>query len=95
MESDKGPDPGSFEPEFVIADDDSVSRSSTPLPLDQRSGRPAADSSSREDYPDHDRDAPKAYDEAVGKVSSLEELPTEVRVKLRRLDKLESRYHGK
>ena len=85
----KGPDPSAFEPEFVI-DDDDLSRSGTP--------KPAADPEAVREKPN--QDPPTENDSASPHGAQEEspqrstELPTEVRVKLRKLDKLESRYHG-
>lgn len=40
------------------------------------------------------RDKPSAASDSTHDTITPSELPTEVRVKLRRLDKLEGRYHG-
>ena len=90
----KGPDPAEFEPEFVI-DDDATSRSATPRsgtprPADDRNGTPVAGRSTREDANPDTSEAGTTADEP--RLSS--DLPTDVRVKLRKLEKLESRYHG-
>jgi hypothetical protein len=88
------PDPTEFEPEFAIADDDTSGRSSTPQPEssaasdgpglgDAAAGKGSGASTPRE-----------SGSTSQDRASSIE-LPTEVRVKLRRLDKLESKYHGK
>lgn len=88
----KGPDPADFDPEFVIEDDD-LSRSGTPRPPVDRNGGAAAEKASeggpRESRLDNN-EAAASTDEP--RTSS--DLPTDVRAKLRKLDKLESRYHG-
>lgn len=87
----KGPDPS----EFVIEDDDSLpSRAATPKP-------PAKDGSdettvdraqaANENAP-ADKDAGSG--EKAAEAKAPEELPQDVRLKLRKLEKLESRYHG-
>ena len=87
------PDPADFEGDFVIEDDE-PSRSGTP--------RPGADSSGEGGQ--GRRDASKTRPVADGSAdpakeseptSTAAELPTDVRVKLRKLDKLENRYQGK
>ncbi|KAJ9621352.1 Golgin imh1 [Taxawa tesnikishii (nom. ined.)] len=86
----KGPDPS----EFVIEDDDSLpSRAATPKP-------PAKDGSdettvdraqaANENAP-ADKDAGSG--EKAAEAKAPEELPQDVRLKLRKLEKLESRYH--
>jgi hypothetical protein len=87
----KGPDPAEFEPEFVVGDDDSVagdgeSRSGTPVPKTKN------EKGEGEEEPLADDAAEKKPEIEVPRQST--ELPTEVRVKLRKLDKLESRYQG-
>ncbi|KAI9820314.1 MAG: hypothetical protein M1827_005936 [Pycnora praestabilis] len=74
------PDPSEFDPEFVIEDEDVTSRAATPVLGKERSEGAEGD-------------------DVVGKGKPLAEepeaspeLPTEVRAKLRKLEKLESRY---
>ena len=87
----KTADPAEFEPDFVVGDDDMPSRSGTPRPLE-----PKTQASSMEPSADLKLDA--AESSAQDKIASRDpiaiELPTDVRVKLRKLDKLESKYHG-
>lgn len=91
----KSPDPSEFEPEFVIGDDDTASGAATPL----REPEKTEEAVSGEDG----NEKPLAAEEGETKPTPLEdspmqtstELPTEVRVKLRKLDKLESRYQGR
>ena len=89
--SRKSPDPAEFEPEFVIGDDDMPSRSGTPRPVE-----PKRRISSSGSGPDSNQDATNgpAQENSANKDSAAVELPTDVRVKLRKLDKLESKYHG-
>ncbi|KAL8937369.1 MAG: hypothetical protein Q9216_004457 [Gyalolechia sp. 2 TL-2023] len=88
-------DPADFEPEFVIDDLDVPSRSATPRPAPARS-----ESSAKEparEVTEEARDGGDTYGKAVpdGLPAAPPELPTDVRVKLRKLEKLEGRYHGK
>lgn len=88
----KGPDPAEFEPEFVIGDSDVPSRSGTPRPALTRSEsvtRQAAEP--KENLRDDREKSEKTVADNV--VETPQELPTDVRVKLRKLEKLESRYH--
>ena len=87
----RAPDPAEFEPEFVIGDDELPSRSVTPRPAE-----PKRHTSSSESTPDSNADATNgiAQENSATKDSAAVELPTDVRVKLRKLDKLESKYHG-
>ncbi|KAL8790560.1 MAG: hypothetical protein Q9195_006304 [Heterodermia aff. obscurata] len=86
----KAPDPAEFEPEFVVGEDDMPSRSGTPRPAE-----PKRQTSSSESAPDSNPDAVNgvAQEKPATKDSVVVEVPTDVRVKLRKLDKLESKYH--
>jgi hypothetical protein len=98
----RGPDPTEFEPEFAIGDDDAstlVSRSSTPKPESTE----ASDNAKGEKSVEKSGEAEGAADNTVnGKDNApakesgqpSAELPPEVRAKLRKLNKLESRYQG-
>ena len=88
----KAPDPADFEAEFVI-DDEELSRSGTP--------KPAADGNRRDGVEDAAASRPAVVEnEQENSTKEAEpalqgdELPTDVRVKLRKLDKLEGKYHG-
>ncbi|KAL2058151.1 hypothetical protein ABVK25_001769 [Lepraria finkii] len=87
----KGPDPADFEPEFVIDDDEAsrtgTPRSGTPRPAGDRNGTTAVGKSTQEDATLETGEA------AADEPRSSSDLPTDVRVKLRKLEKLESRYH--
>ncbi|KAL8879993.1 MAG: hypothetical protein Q9198_002506 [Flavoplaca austrocitrina] len=89
----KGPDPSDFEPEFVLDDADGLSRSSTPKPALPRSESTTKDPprNSAEETQNGEGIAGKALQD--GLTAAPQELPTDVKVKLRKLDKLESRYH--
>ncbi|KAL8669381.1 MAG: hypothetical protein Q9168_006028 [Polycauliona sp. 1 TL-2023] len=91
--SGKGPDPSDFEPEFVLDDSDVLSRSSTPKPALARSDSSTKDPlrTSGEEAQDAESTAGKASQDEPS--ATPQELPTDVRVKLRKLEKLESRYH--
>ncbi|KAF7122358.1 hypothetical protein CNMCM5793_000383 [Aspergillus hiratsukae] len=86
------PDPNEFEAEFAIGDDEGSSRSVTPR-LESAGGSETASGK------DVGEDKPSTDEPSAGKeVPTTEgnqltsELPPEIRVKLRRLTKLESRY---
>ncbi|KAL8656923.1 MAG: hypothetical protein Q9226_002429 [Calogaya cf. arnoldii] len=91
--SGKGPDPSDFEPEFLVDDPDLPSRSTTPRPAPARS-----ESSTKDNVQDTAKEAQNG-ESIAGKpplddsTANPQELPTDVRVKLRKLEKLESRYH--
>ncbi|KAJ5152620.1 uncharacterized protein N7482_009098 [Penicillium canariense] len=100
----RGPDPKEFEAEFAIGDDEESSRSVTPRLETPDNGSEATtvvegDAEDREDKsktkiaPDEsEKDAARAPDTESTSLAPTE-LPAEVRGKLRRLDKLEARYH--
>lgn len=88
----RGPDPTEFEPEFAIGDDDS-SRSGTPR-VD--SPAPSEGQPSNDAEKSTEESAKESVPEPQAQVNQApSELPPEIRVKLRRLDKMESRYHGR
>jgi chromosome segregation ATPase len=87
INADKGPDPADFEPDFAIGDDDSAvpSRVATPKPQpDQPSGDKAKD--------DGDN-ATSAHSNGSSEPTTTEpELPSDVQTKLKKLERLESKY---
>jgi hypothetical protein len=88
----RGPDPKEFEqPEFLIEDEDGSSRAVSPRPPEkaEEEGIAGRTSESAESQGQVGNSAEKASE----KLAALE-LPTDVRAKLRKLDKLESRYQG-
>ncbi|OQV10479.1 hypothetical protein CLAIMM_14470 [Cladophialophora immunda] len=101
--TDRGPDPSEFEPEFAIGDDESAvpSRAATPRPegtgkekeqvkeKDIPASEDALDTQSLAEFADN-----KVSDANGTATTSLrpQDLPTDVRVKLRRLDRMESKY---
>ena len=90
----KGPDPSEFEPEFIIADSDPPSRVGTPRPALTIPGSPSKESS-QDVLPEAKAGEEEQTRTADNDLRSTPvELPTDVRVKLRKLEKLESRYHG-
>ncbi|KAL9025448.1 MAG: hypothetical protein Q9196_005729 [Gyalolechia fulgens] len=84
-------DPAEFEPEFVIDDSDVPSRSGTPRPAPESAAKEAA-----REVTEEARDGEETHEKALqdGLSAAPPELPTDVRVKLRKLEKLEGRYHG-
>ncbi|KAL9604355.1 MAG: hypothetical protein Q9219_000543 [cf. Caloplaca sp. 3 TL-2023] len=91
--SGKGPDPADFEPECVIDDSNPPSRSGTPKPGPARSESSTKDAvqEAPEEAGHGEEQAEKVADSS--QAAAPAELPTDVRVKLRKLEKLESRYH--
>ncbi|KAI4170821.1 MAG: hypothetical protein LQ343_004710 [Gyalolechia ehrenbergii] len=86
-------DPAEFEPEFVIDDSDVPSRSGTP-----RSAPARSESSIKEparEVTEEARDGEETHGKAIqdGQSAAPSELPTDIRMKLRKLEKLEGRYH--
>ena len=84
----KGPDPAAFEPDFVI-DDEEPSRSATPTP--NAEGKTTGGSAEAAGSTANMALQPSGEDDPQRRSG---ELPTEVRVRLRKMDKLESRYQG-
>lgn len=92
----RGPDPTEFEPEFAIGDDDSSSRSGTPRP--ESSGAP--ENTQGENAEQSEGPGENAMNEKEGapeaeSAPTTPELPPDVKAKLRRLAKMESRYQGR
>ena len=92
----RGPDPKDFEPEFVIDDEDTPSRSSTPKPTQIRNEvvRAVEQDAERALAQDGGLQATDEKSAETAAPTVAQELPTDVRVKLRKLEKLESRYQG-
>ena len=90
----KGPDPLEFEPEFIIDGDSTPSRSNTPRPSQGLGSDAAANGAPAEAPPEHNIKVSQEEDGEKDAPASSAELPTDVRVKLRKLEKLESKYHG-
>ncbi|MCJ1389907.1 hypothetical protein MMC18_002764 [Xylographa bjoerkii] len=91
---EKGPDPKEFEPEFVIENEDVVSRSGTPRPVQARDGEAQSSEAGVEKTAAANVDRQSEEDRVSEKVpqEAALEVPTDVRVKLRKLERLESRY---
>ena len=85
--SGKGPDPSTFEADFVIGEDE-PSRSGTPRPVTEEEGSKEKLQREMNLYGKSDSQDGSPHTEPP-----RIELPTDVRVRLRKLDKLESRYH--
>lgn len=86
----KGPDPSEFDPEFVIGDEDEQpSRAGTPRPKEKA---PAAEGAGEGEGERKD-DGKEA--ETQDKPDKAPEIPPEVQVRLRKLDKLEPKYTGR
>ena len=93
--SQRGPDPAEFDPEFVVGDEDVPSRAGTPRPTQSKSEVNMEGESVKEKAIAADANGGLGEGELKDGVGSVvPELPTNVRVKLRKLEKLESRYQG-
>ncbi|KAJ5885481.1 hypothetical protein N7495_009991 [Penicillium taxi] len=97
----RGPDPKEFEAEFAIGEDEESSRSATPqvgtpdassevTTSVETDGAEQPDGQTKPDTTDKGTTSPL---EIEGSKAVTPDLPVEVKAKLRRLDKLESRYH--
>ena len=89
----KGPDPAEFESEFVI-EDDGPSGSGAPRAVAGHNGVASTEKGSRENSSSENNQGTAETTASTDEPRSSSELPTDVRVKLRKLEKLESRYHG-
>ena len=92
----RGPDPKEFEPEFVIDDQDTPSRSTTPKPTQTRNEgvRNVESGAEKALAQDGGLQAEDQKGAEAATPATAQELPTDVRVKLRKLEKLEFRYQG-
>ena len=95
--NEKGPDPSEFEPEFAIGDDDSavLTRISTPLPEAQSGevAQPPEEQQEEEGAERKDADGkPQETNGSPAPVHRTPELPTEVCVRLKKLERLEAKY---
>jgi hypothetical protein len=92
----RGPDPKEFEAEFTIGDDDESSRSGTPQTDTPETASEV--SASKGEGEMVDGKPAETPEKEMGQETETKEtppvLPPDVRAKLRRLDKLESRYQG-
>ena len=86
----KGPDPSEFESEFAIEDEDSRKSGPSKSQVNQNGGsKTMQETASQKSGQETDETSTSA-----GEASALPDLPADVRDKLRRLEKYESRYHG-
>ena len=89
-----GPDPSEFESELVLDGEDVPNRSETPKPIPRGDGITTESESSKEEKSGLSSIGNEENPAVADGISSSQGLPTDVRVKLRKLDKLESKYHG-
>lgn len=89
----KGPDPADFESEFVI-EDDGPSGSGTPRTVAESNGVASIEKAPRETSSSENNQGTAETTASADEPRLSSDLPTDVRVKLRKLEKLESRYHG-
>ncbi|KAJ9602827.1 Golgin imh1 [Cladophialophora chaetospira] len=105
--NEKGPDPSEFEPEFAVGTDESAvpSRVATPQPPTEVPNKEKEQETQKEPLPDHDglSTSSTVVEAAEGKAPDTngttttghlrpQDLPTDVRVKLRKLERMESKY---
>lgn len=94
----RGPDPNEFDSEFVVGEDDagSESTSGTPKmkPLDGENKDAAASTPGANPSANTGNGSGSQRNSTDATNAQKFDLPTDVRVRLRRLDKLESRYQG-
>lgn len=90
----RGPDPSEFENAFVIEDDsEEPSRAGTPA-IGEEKAAAMAESNATGEAGALGESNEKVAEKAVEAPPKAPELPTEVRTKLRKLEKLESKYQG-
>jgi hypothetical protein len=91
----RGPDPSEFENAFVIEDEsEEPSRVGTPSVGEEKAAAMAEGNTIAETAVSGDG-REKVVEMAVEASPKAPELPTEVRTKLRKLEKLESKYQGR
>lgn len=88
--SGRGPDPSEFDPDFVIGEDDEPSRAGTPRPKEKAE----ASDVTQTDNSGKDKEENGKEQARDATLSGQAELPPEVRTKLRKLERLESKYSG-
>lgn len=86
-------DPSEFEPDFGIENEDGSGNSGIPRLSQKKEGVIGASEVPREAHPSAMNRSEGDRASIVDTATSLD-LPADIRTKLRRLDKLESRYHG-
>jgi hypothetical protein len=87
----KGPDPSEFDPEFVVGEEeDQPSRAGTPRPKEK--AQPAEASTENGAGNKGEEEGPTA--EVEEKAEQPPEIPPEIKLRLRKLDKLEPKYTG-
>ena len=90
----KGPDPREFDPEFVIDDEETPTRGGTPG-SSQAKNEEGSTGNSAGEKSEADSGMQTSEKTALDdSAAQIPELPTDVRVKLRKLERLEPRYQG-
>lgn len=91
----RGPDPSEFENAFVIEDDsEEPSRVGTPA-IDEEKAAMMAEGNAPGEAGAEGGSKEKAAEKPVEAAPKASELPPEVQAKLRKLEKMESRYQGR
>ena len=86
----KGPDPADFESEFAFDDEDlGISKAATP-----QSNHDGGAKTMQESAPRHSSQEANEISTSAREPIALPDLPIDIRDKLRKLEKYESRYHG-
>lgn len=75
----------------MVGDSDTPTRSGTPRPAHEKEQTGSSEASAEGARESSDG---QTQEKAAMNEMTTQDLPTEVRVKLRKLDKLESKYHG-
>ena len=88
------PDPSAFDAEFIIGSNDTPSRSNTPVPASRDLETAEAEGFKHGGQVAEVEHADNSKSHASEAESASSELPSEVRGKLRRLNKLETKYQG-
>lgn len=92
----RGPDPSVFEAAFVIEDEsENPSRVGTPAPAEVKEATTSEQNGAAAPTSNPAEELNEKPEESPVRVSTPMELPPDVRSKLRKLEKLETRYQGK
>lgn len=86
----RSPDPKEFETDFAVGDEEGSTRSGTP----QAESTAASDAGPAENNNEGTKAPVEEAAATTGTNQAPSELPPEIRAKIRRLDKMETRYHG-
>lgn len=92
----KGPDPSEFDPEFVVGDEEGLSRTGTPQPPRAKEAEAVGKSADNEASGVTGEGEKQREDGAdITAQTAPTELPADVLEKIRKLERLEPKYKGK